>query len=88
MKKGILEVLDRSVMILYKGAKKRVRVDSELSEAKVKTNQECMLSPFLFAVTVDVVTQFAREGTLSEFLHDDDIVLSETIKGLRKKNLT
>ena len=31
-KKGIPEVLDRSVMNLYEGAKTRVRVDSELSE--------------------------------------------------------
>ena len=31
-KKGILEVLVRSVMSLYKGAKARVRVDFELSE--------------------------------------------------------
>ena len=30
--KGILEVLFRSVMGLYEGAKTRVRVDSELSE--------------------------------------------------------
>ena len=31
-KKGIPEVLVRSVMSLYEGAKTRVRVDSELSE--------------------------------------------------------
>ena len=31
-KKGIPEVLDRSVMSLYEGAKTWVRVDSELSE--------------------------------------------------------
>ena len=45
-------------------------------------------SPFLFAAVVDVVTEFAREGVLSELLYADDLVLmSETIKGLRNKFL-
>ena len=35
-----------------------------------------------FAVVVDVVTEFAREGVLSELLYADDLVLmSETIEG-------
>ena len=44
---------------LYDGAMKRVRVDSELSEeleVKVGMNQGSVLSPFLLAVVVDVVT--------------------------------
>ena len=46
-----------------------------------------VLSPF-FAVVVDVVTEFAREGALSELLYADDLVLmSETIEGLRNKFL-
>ena len=37
---------------------------------------------------VDVVTEFAREGALSELLYADDIVMmSETIEGLRDKFL-
>ena len=67
----------------------RVRVDSELSEefeAKVEMHQGSVLSPFLFAVMVDVVTEFTREGALSELLYVDDLVLmSETIEGLRNK---
>ena len=40
-----------------------------------------MLSPFLFAVVVDVVIEFAREGALSELLCADDlVVMSETIE--------
>ena len=40
-----------------------------------------VLSPFLFVVVVDVVTEFAREGALSELLYADDLVLmSETIE--------
>ena len=47
-----------------------------------------MLSPFLFAVVVDVVTEFARAGALSELLYAYDLVLmSETIMGLMNKFL-
>ena len=66
---GIVEevpdVLVRSVMSLYEGAKSRVRVDSQLSEkfeANVGMHQGSVLSPFF--VVVDVVTAFAREGAL------------------------
>ena len=49
--KEIPEVLVRSVMILYEGAKIRVRVDSVLSEVfevKVGMHQGSVLSPFLY----------------------------------------
>ena len=51
-KKGIQEVLVRSVMSLYEGAKTRVIMDSELSEefeVKEGIHQISVLSPFLFA---------------------------------------
>ena len=80
-KTEIPEVLVRSVLRLYEGA--RVRVDSELSEefeVNVGMYQGSVLSPFLFAVVVDVVTEFVREGALSKLLYADDLVLmSETI---------
>ena len=39
-------------------------------------------------VVVDVVTEFARDGALSELLYADDLVqMSETIEGLRNKFL-
>ena len=62
-KKEIQEALVRSVTSLYEGAKTRVRVDSELSEeieVKVGMRQEPVLSLFLFAVVVDVGTEFDR----------------------------
>ena len=87
-KRGIPEVLVRSVMSLYEGATTRIRVDSELSEefeVKVGMHQGSVLSPFLFALVV-VVTEFAREGELGELLYADDLVLmSEMIKRLRNK---
>ena len=88
-KKGITEVLVRSVMSLYEGAKSRVGVDSELSEEfeiKVGMRQESMLSSFLFVVVADAVTEFFRDGVISELLYGDDLVLiRETIEGLRNK---
>ena len=62
-------------MSLYEGAKTRVRVNSELSEqfeVKVEMHQGSVQSLFLFALLVDVVTEFAREGALSELLYVDD----------------
>ena len=76
-KKGISEVLVRSVTSLCEGAKTGVRVNSELSEefeAKVGMHQASVLSPFLFALVVDVA-EFVREGALSELLYADDLVL-------------
>ena len=44
-----------------------------------------MLSPFLFAVFVDV-NEFARVDALCELLYADDLVLMiEIIEGLRNK---
>ena len=66
-------------------------MDSELSEdfeVIVEMHQGSVLSPFLFAVVVDVVTELAKEGVLSEWLYADDLVLmSETIEELRNKFL-
>ena len=91
-KKGISGVMFELVMSLFEGAKMRVSVDSELSEEfeiKVKNHHGSVLSHFLFAVVVDVVTEFVREGALSELLYADNLVLmSETIKDLRDKFLT
>ena len=49
-------------------------------------HQSSVLLPILFALVVDVVTEFAREGMLSELLYAVDLVMmSETIEGLRNK---
>ena len=88
-KRGIPEAMVRAVMSLYEGAKTRVRVGLELSEefeVKVGVHQGSVLSPLVFAIVVDVVTESVRNGLMSEMLYADDLVLmSETMEGLREK---
>ena len=88
-KRGIPETMVRAVMSLYEGAKSRVRVGTKLSEAfrvKVGVHQGSVLSPLVFAIVIDVVTENAREGLMSEILYADDLVLiSETMEGVRGK---
>ena len=78
-------------MSLYEGAKMTVRVHYDLSEeleVKVGMHYGSVLSPFLLAAVVDVVTEFAKGGALGKLLSADDLVLmSETIEGLRNKFL-
>ena len=64
------------------------RRESEEFEVIVGMHQGSVLSPFLFAVVIDVVTVFSREVAVSKLLYADDLVLmSETIKGLRSRFL-
>ena len=84
---GISEVLDRSVMSLCEGAMSKVREDSELSEdfeVDVWMHQGFVSSSFLLAFFVDVVTELAWEGVLSELLYADDwVLIRETFEKLR-----
>ena len=88
-KRGISEVMVRAVMSLYEVAKTRVRVGLELSEefeVKVGVHQGSVLSPLVFVIVVDVVTESVRNGLMSEMLNADGLVLtSETMEGLREK---
>ena len=88
-KRSVPEVMVRAVMSLYEGTKTRVSVGQELSEefeVKVGVHQGSMLSPLVFAIVVDVVTESVRSGSMSEMLYVDDLVLmSETVEGLREK---
>ena len=52
----------------------------------VGVHQGFVLSPLLFAVVVDVMTDNAREGLTKEILYADDLLLmSETMEGLKKR---
>ena len=59
-KKGLSEVIVRAIMSLYDGTKTRVKMGSAYSEEfeeKVSVHQGSVLSPLLFAIVVDVVTE-------------------------------
>ena len=88
-KKGLPEILVKAVMSLYEGSKTKVRVGPEFSDefhVSVGVHQGSVLSPLLFAIVVDVVTENAREGLMKEILYADDLVLmSETMEGLKER---
>ena len=85
-KKGPLEILVKTVMSLYEGSKTKVKVGSEFSEefyVAVGVHQGSVLSPWMFAIVVDVVTEKAREGLMKEALYTGDLVpMSKTTEGL------
>ena len=58
-KKGLPEILVKTVMSLYEGSKKKVKIGSEFSEkfdAAVNVNQGSILSLLLLPIVVDFVT--------------------------------
>ena len=70
-KKGLPERIVRAVMSLDQGASTKFRVGSELSDeflVKVSVYQGSVLSPLLFAIAVDVITENAREELINEIL--------------------
>ena len=88
-KKGSVEVLVQAVMSLYEGSRTKVRVELGTSDefgVRVGVHQGSVLSPLIFAIVVDVVTEHAREGLLNEILYADDLVLmSESLEDLRER---
>ena len=65
------------VMSLYKGCKNAVSVDGALSNSfsvKIGVHQGSALSPLLFIMIMDVLTD-VRDGSLMELLHRDNLVL-------------
>ena len=87
-KKSLPEVLVKAVMSLYEGSRTKVRVGSSLSEefgVRVGVHQGSVISPLIFAIVVDAVTEQAR-GLLNEILYADDLVLmSENLEELRER---
>ena len=65
----------------------RVRVGSAYSEefeVKVGIHQGSVLSPLLFAIVVDVITENAKRGVVNELLYADDLVImSEDTEDLK-----
>ena len=76
--KGILKYLVNGVMSLYKGCKTAASVDGELSSSfsvKVGVHQGSTLSPPLFIMVTDVLTEDVRDSSLIQLLYADDLVL-------------
>jgi hypothetical protein len=63
-KKGVNERLVGAVMRLYEGVKTKVKVGKGMSEAFFRVHQGPVLSPFLFAIVMDVVCGDIMEGLL------------------------
>ena len=76
-------------MSLYDGAKTKVRMGSAYSEefeVKVGVHQEYVLSPLLFAIVADVITENARRGVVNELLYADDLVImSKDMEHLKER---
>ena len=59
---------------------------SEEFEMNVGVHQGSVLSPLLFAIVVDLVTNEIKEGMLQEILYVDDILLiMESMAELQEK---
>ena len=75
-------------MSLYEGAKTKLKAGTHLSvefEVKVGVHQVSVLSPLLFGIVIDVVTNEIKDGTPHKILYADDIVLmAETMAELQK----
>ena len=74
----------RIIRNMYDGATTTVRIAAELTEefkAGVGVHQGSALSPFLFAVIVDKLTEDIRKDASWAMLFADDIVLSRQIIG-------
>ena len=76
--KRVPEYLVNRVMSLCKGCKTAVSVDGELSSSfsvNVSVHQGSALSPLLYIMVMDVLTEDVRDGSLMMFLYADDLVL-------------
>ena len=64
-RKGVPEYVVNGVMTLYKGCKTAVSVDGELPSSfsvKVRVHQGSALSPLLFIMVINVLTEDVRDG--------------------------
>ena len=85
-KRLVPERLVQAVFSMYKEAKTRVKVGgghSEEFDVGVDVHQGSVLSPFLFSIVLDVLSEDVRKGALYELLYADDLVLmAETMEEL------
>ncbi|MCP3657197.1 MAG: hypothetical protein GY766_20280 [Herbaspirillum sp.] len=88
-KLGVEEWLVRAVQAMYRGATSKVRVNNEYSEefsVQVGVHQGSVLSPLLFIIVLQAITEEFKTGCPWELLYADDLVLiAETHKELERK---
>ena len=88
-KRGVPERLINMMKMIYKGARTVVRTRSgktEPFEVKVGLHQGSALSPFLFAVVMDVLSENVRRDMLWDLLFADDLVITaETEEQLQER---
>ena len=88
-RRGVPEVMVKAVMSMYEGVTTKIKVGTGFSNefpVKVGVHQGSVLSPLLFAIVMDVVTEDAREGLMHEILYADDLVItSDSMEDLREK---
>lgn len=81
--KGVSEKYVRLIMEMYVGATTKVRSSMGLTEGfsvKVGLHQESTLSPFLFNIIMDVITNNIKRSALWNMLFADDVVLCDENK--------
>ena len=77
-KLGVEEWLIKVVMVMYEDARTQVRVNGELSDdftVNVGVHQGSVLSPLLFIIILEALSQDFRVGLPWEMLYADDLVL-------------
>ena len=88
-KRGVPERLIGMIKSLYAGARTVVRTKcgkTDAFEVKVGLHQGSALSPFLFAVVMDVLSEDVREAMLWDLLFADDLVITaETMEELQER---
>ena len=89
-KSGIVEKYVRLVQDMYEGSKTVVGCAAETTESfkvKVGLHQGSTLSPFLFAVIMDKITdKVRREPTWTMLFADDIVICKETRKEVEPRD--
>ena len=88
-KKGLLEVMVRSMMRLYHGTKTKGRAGSKLCEeflVQVVAHQGSVFSPLIFAIVMNVIIEYVKGALMNKLLNAGNKVF--TSKRMEKLRMT